>query len=249
MKNIYVVGDKFRNYIDDVDIIGFSQLLFMLKRLKARKNNAPSISIWMGQGINTSEIRLFNQLIKKYHLERQVNICGDNPLDKASNTLTHKHHQKNTLISDPQKMDDEHYVSKLLIDDDCAEMSDHLTGQHIQGMTLIEAARQQTIAVTEKYFVGKDENVGFSTDSLATEFYQYVFPLSCELQYTIISKRKFGCNAKYKVNVEFVQNNKICLKVVYQFSVYEKSYLKGKESQLKQASLSLFNEMQYRKAG
>lgn len=49
------------------------------------------------------------------------------------------------------------FESHLMLNDRCAEMSDHVTGQHLQGMILIEAARQMTLAVTEMYFIDSND--------------------------------------------------------------------------------------------
>ncbi|MBD2810814.1 hypothetical protein ID853_07945 [Xenorhabdus sp. Vera] len=75
--------------------------------------------------------------------------------------ITHKHKRKNVLISKTIKTGDTSYQCHLLIDDDCAEMADHVTGQHIQGMVLLEACRQMINSVSERFLIKTGRNKSF----------------------------------------------------------------------------------------
>ncbi|ETS33145.1 A-factor biosynthesis repeat protein [Photorhabdus khanii NC19] len=57
------------------------------------------------------------------------------------------------MIGVAEKVNKNLFSLPLLIDERCELMADHQTGQHIQGMILIEACRQTFIAVTEEFYM------------------------------------------------------------------------------------------------
>ncbi|WP_233420966.1 AfsA-related hotdog domain-containing protein [Xenorhabdus nematophila] len=100
---------------------------FAEKILENKKNN----------NYNNKELDLEN--IQKF-------VCYE------KNKYSHKRIPHNTIIGSTRKENENSFSLPLLIDERCELMSDHQTGQHIQGMILIEACRQTFIAVTEEFF-------------------------------------------------------------------------------------------------
>ncbi|MDP1217553.1 AfsA-related hotdog domain-containing protein, partial [Klebsiella pneumoniae] len=67
----------------------------------------------------------------------------------------HKRKKANILITSPEKRDEDNYCARLILQDASELLCDHQTGQHIQGMVLIEAARQTIIATSEKFLLAE----------------------------------------------------------------------------------------------
>jgi A-factor biosynthesis hotdog domain len=209
---------------------------------EARKNNQDQqaiYEIYQGQGINDERFDQIMNKIAEYGLVSRYKINRNKSIKKANLQLSHKHKKENTLISEPGCISDNRYLSTLMIDENCAEMSDHQTGQHLQGMVLIEAARQMTLAVTEKYFLDKSQrgNMYFVTNSLETTFHKFIFPLDVEMHYEIIKSRGVGTNRNFQVVIKFIQNGEVGTEVRYGFSVLDPNYMITKESQLAQQNL------------
>src|SRR5439155_12080056 len=116
---------------------------------------------------------------------------------RASGKLSHKHLPSNTLISHPYESDiADVYEASLLVDDACADMSDHVTGQHLQGMIFIEAARQMFLAVSECYHLRdqSDKTFYFVINSFNVSFHAFAFPVRTQIRYHVLRKeiRKQG---------------------------------------------------------
>jgi hypothetical protein len=56
------------------------------------------------------------------------------------------------MLSLPRRVSESCFEADVLVDDAGEHMSDHVSGQHLPGMVLIEAARQMILAVTEEFF-------------------------------------------------------------------------------------------------
>lgn len=102
----------------------------------------------IGQGLSLEEYEQVLCICEKNHIKLSGGI---DYLSSASLLSTHKHNQKNVLISEPIKLQKDHFYCNLIVFKNNELIIDHQTGQHIQGMILIEAIRQMFIAVAEKY--------------------------------------------------------------------------------------------------
>jgi hypothetical protein len=157
----------------------YSQLITHLNDKTNDEISQHPLVVVIGQGISDHKINLLNALIKNRSLENSVHVKRPiTKMQRSSGHLTHKHKSANNMISTPELLGHGLYHSYLMLDDQCDEMSDHVTGQHLQGMLLIEAARQMTLAVTEKFYINEldRKNVAFVTNNLTTNFIGYVFP-------------------------------------------------------------------------
>src|SRR6056297_3072091 len=107
-----------------------------------------------GQGLSDQDVAdLVSRIEARDPTGRRWSVGGlrTAPL-RADSKLSHKRETCNTLISRPERLDEDHYTLDICIDQDCELMGDHQSGQHVQGMILVEAARQAFLAVTETYF-------------------------------------------------------------------------------------------------
>lgn len=113
-------------------------------------------------------------------------------------------------------------------------LCDHQTGQHIQGMVLIEAARQAIIATSEKYLLKESEiNLSdkyFTLTSLNVNFSSFVFPLPVDVSLRVLSKKsssygKLTCEC----SVIFEQTEENKAEVCFTFSVNELNYITARE--------------------
>lgn len=138
----YVVGDVYEVFTYHQKVLLFREVIDHIWNGKDYKNK----TFILGQGLSYFERKKLESLSKKRKIRNIVN----QGLKLASNPVTHKHKTSNIMISDPQKIAKDRFNAHLMVDAQCAEMSDHITGRHIQGMVLIEAARQMMLACAEK---------------------------------------------------------------------------------------------------
>jgi len=214
--SIILIGNHIKKQIHNEKIVGIDDYLSFSDHNKER-------IAALGQGLSTEQINsVIDMVVRK----------TDQSFQKATRDLTHKSHEKNIMISDPLKFDETSYYCDLLIDDASSEMSDHLTGQHIQAMVLLEAARQMNIAVAEKYLIPSNlkGSVNFVLHQIKTCFYHYVYPLPALIEYHIDKFRLMPTGQfRSSVTIIFFQNEKKCLQVKLNYSVTDKIFLEDQE--------------------
>ncbi len=230
---LFVVGDKFKCFITNNSIIGISQLEEMIK---GDLNTAfDKCHIYVGQGVCEIHIKKINDYVKKMKLHNKFKIIFPDFYQKSSKCLTHKHRNENIMISEPIEVAEFIYKCNLMLNDNCAEMSDHVTGHHIQGMVVIEAARQMVLAVTEKYLIEKNRKVkpNFLTNSISAEFKRFIFPLQVEVIGKVTKiKKSVGNNLICNFSISFFQNTQECIRLECQSSVLDSDYIEEKEAYL-----------------
>ncbi|MNP31136.1 A-factor biosynthesis hotdog domain protein [compost metagenome] len=97
----------------------------------------------------------------------------------AGKRLSRKYRPENVLISIPERTDDGIYTASLLLHAQNELLLDHLTGQHVQGMVLLEACRQMLLAVTERFHLDEYEPPKryFVLNEMNVRYTAFAFPL------------------------------------------------------------------------
>ncbi|EPC4825020.1 hypothetical protein Q1B88_004351 [Salmonella enterica] len=235
MKNLIVVGEKFINFAkknkNTLTVNEFERFVWSGEIQHVNK-------IIIGQGVQLSDISRTITIIRRHYPEKIAVIINLQDIyyqhNKDHQKLVHKHKKENILITSPEKIDNNNYSAKLILQDSSELLCDHQTGQHIQGMVLIEAARQTIIATTEKYLLQEAgitiSDKYFTLTSLNVSFSSFVFPLPVTVKLIVLSKKtsshgKFTCEC----TVVFEQTGTKKVEVFFTFSVYDLNYITKKE--------------------
>ena len=236
MIKIFIVGDKLNTFSKNNNIFTYEQFkaLFTCETKLESSNN--SYMVFICQGLSDARMLSIYKLLKTSKGSERFQLANSDLMQKrASKKQTHKHKSQNVMISGVHQITDSQYLCHLMLDENCAEMSDHLTGQHIQGMVLVEATRQMVNAVSERYLIPEEElaNKGFVLNSLNATFKEYLFPLNISLHMNILDLRK-GLNGDFKAKcrIEIMQSEQVKLAVDVDFSVMSKSVLSHIESSM-----------------
>lgn len=213
----YVVTDKYQEFSSHDEIITVSELFDILS--STNKEFDEDIIYISGQGISQSHCTKIREMINSNKYSNKITFIesNNNIIDKKH---VHKHKPENVLISTPLKSDLDTFTSMLHIDDNCAETSDHITGQHIQGMVLMEAARQMFIGVTEMYYKSNsDINYYYIFNEIETNFNSFTFPIPVNIVYKTIEHRTSSSgNMEFRVSIDFFQNEKLVTNTKIAFS-------------------------------
>ena len=181
--SLVVVGNRFEAFLANRGTISASVLLSRLRTSDGARN----LSVVIGQGLAADQLSEVEQLIDSHPHAVAV---GGVPVF-AEKSLTHKHNPKNVLIGTPARVAADRFVADLLIDERTEVLEDHLTGQHIPAITLMEAARQTWTAVTEMFFLkGNPQKQRFIISSMKSAFHKYVFPLPAIVEYQLLGHQK-----------------------------------------------------------
>lgn len=145
-KIVFLIGKNFQEFTFNNEVLCVSEFL-----KKYETNKVPfDIEYRLGQGISSKEIKIIREILNRSNVIFNFN-------DREDKRFVHKTKSKNVMISKPLLIRSNFFSSFLMLDKDCAEMTDHVTGQHIQGMVVIEAARQMMLSVTENYLLNNTE--------------------------------------------------------------------------------------------
>jgi len=233
-KIIFVVGNKFHEFSKHESVKTIGELGKMVRTHSF--DGLPSGSrLVAGQGAREAEIQALHDQGVWSLAAHGVDISPSlQRRPRASRLQTHKHHLRNAIISHPERLNDDHFQAELLLDERSELMNDHQTGQHIQGMILIEAARQMFLAVTEEYFIGTQESEPyyFVINQMSVSFTGFVFPVAAILDYRIKSKDISNpSKLRFDVTTSVVQGGASVTEVSFKFAAYYAANIKQKENQ------------------
>jgi hypothetical protein len=238
------VGDRFKSFAKHHNVITLSQLYELMKGISnaAPEHQTFMYSVYLGQGISDKQYHKLQQMISNYDLADTVSLLGQRQqLTRASMSATHKHHEQNVMISEPEKIDEKSFTAHLMLDEHAALMRDHLTGEHVQGMVVMEAMRQMATATTELYLLPQERTTDFQFvfNAVETSFHQFVFPLDAQIDLKIKRCRQTpdgNCRASVAVTVQ--QGGHCMLAVEMTFTAMKKEFVDHKESSMARTMLA-----------
>jgi hypothetical protein len=217
------VGNKFHSISDGDTLLPFDDIL---ERVRSGRLEESHISLQ--QGVSETQHRTLQTA-----LNGRADVRVTSYFDKHQRcdcTLTHKKNAFNTLISEPIPLAEAHaYASILMIDDACAELSDHVTGKHIQFMVLVEAARQMVNAVTQKFYSTSAKI--YLAEDLRVRFKTFVYPFEAHLECRI-SRRDLRAtgDGKMAVTIDIVQQGKAACQLSLAFTVLDRAFVSTLET-------------------
>lgn len=226
---IFVVGDKFKDFGKHDPVYTLSTLLDALAQDDT--SGLAGKAVVPGQGISTADIGRVLDAARPGLID--VSLLQNSPV-RASSRATHKHRLYNALISTPVQIGPDQYQSTLLVDDRSELMTDHQSGQHVQGMVLIEAARQMLLAVTETFFISEEEGGehAFVFNQIDVKYLAFVFPLGCTLRYQITEKSVDNPDRlTFLVKIAIEQAGQVATEVEAKFSAFQADRIQRKENE------------------
>ncbi|HEY6926353.1 MAG TPA: AfsA-related hotdog domain-containing protein [Steroidobacteraceae bacterium] len=231
----YLVGDRIKSQLLHPQLLSISELEALIDKLRGNVASMPApLRLSIGQGAPLERVLAARQRLDAHGLGQWILMPQEHELQsKASAAHTHKLFPRNIIISDPGMLTEVDYAARLLIDEGCAEMSDHLSGKHIQGMVLVEAARQMVLAVGEKYLLSGRGRAGFITHRMDVEFHELVLPFEVDIRLHIDRLRRADSNNfKASATTVFEQVGVGAASVRLEFSALDGRFLQSHEERL-----------------
>ncbi|MGW3648198.1 AfsA-related hotdog domain-containing protein [Streptomyces sp. NPDC000878] len=187
---LFLVGDVFAEFAYHQGVVTVSQLARQIKN-GTFPGDTGEVRVTPGQGVSLFDVQFVRDTLARRGLADRVAIDDQALHARAGREIAHKHRQENVLISRPRPVGVDWFEADLLVDAGNEVMSDHLTGQHMQGMLAMEAGRQMFIAVAEQHYL-PPEAVGasyFVIDTFATRYRNFLFPLPAVVRCNVLSHR------------------------------------------------------------
>lgn len=234
-----VVGNKFSDYALNEGVLTINDLLNDLK--SKEKARALAGEYILGQGVN---YELAEEALFLYDLH-----CRDNKnldISELSNAMlknkrTHKEKSCNTIIGLAQKINEMTYSLPLLVDDGCELLQDHQTGQHIQGIMIVEAFRQAMVAITEEFFaIDSGIKSTIVVSYINTIYKGFLFPLPATILFKIVEMTGSGKKINLLVNLEVLQNDVLCAQCECHYVVCSSNIMNRSEERMAKMATSNF---------
>ena len=242
MKNrvVLVVGDKFLQFTVGKDVITLSQLRSLLSLPQVVSLDRGMLTAVPGQGLGDQNVKEVLDLasVSPHRDHFDLTLWRNRPV-RAAGRLSHKRQPENTLISEPRQVAEDVFELDLLIDENCEMMGDHQTGQHLQGMVLMEAARQAFLAVTEAFFLPEDKRFYFVINKFAADYKRFAFPLDATIRYKITAK-DIGNPLRqvFAADIEIIQCGMKAAGFVTEFTAFEDARISVREDALAREALT-----------
>lgn len=236
-KRIFVIGDTFAGTASQVEYIMTET--DALDFVRSERRPETKIVFLVQQGV---DYRSLASAVQTRNAEQNADLfaleashCGA----RATRRLAHKARSENILISTPRVLDEKHYEMDLCFSSQNEFFLDHMTGMHIQGMALIEAARQAFLAVTEAHFLREDgKDYYFVIKSMDTSFQNFVFPFDATLKYDVTDVRRKGTRLGVDAVITIMQGGEVCTTIKVAFTAFEAEKIAIRERELAEVCLA-----------
>lgn len=229
-QTIHVVGDRFSIFArENPNVLTITQL----EQKLVRGELEGELTLMIGQGIQDERMQRIQMAASSPEYASRISFYPSADIERAEPRFAHKRLPCNVMITLPQQVDEDLYRAFLLVDEACAEMSDHLTGQHIQGMVLAEAGRQMVIAVTERFLIQNEPGHSsfFVINTFDIAFHSFTFPVCTEIECRLKDKRlgKRGTMAS-GAELRFIQAGECMTSGSAKFSAYDSAFMRVREA-------------------
>jgi hypothetical protein len=205
------VGARFTTFIANKNVADAAELI----EEATRDEGGPPRQVVLGQGLSA------RQLADLAGLEGIDVVAPDGNTEPADRRLTHLRKDANTLISAVRQCSAESYEAALLAGQDSAALDDHITGQHLPAMLLLEACRQMWTAVTESFLLSGPGSRRFVVARITSEFSRYAFPLPATLRYTLLDRETGPVGEKFTARIDIIQLGSAAAEVTAEYRVVD----------------------------
>lgn len=237
---ILVVGDRFAGFVNKPGVMTASELEWTLQQGDTLNFGNESVFV-PGQGLSYEQmLRIYEEAVSRQFKPAFEHWEATLSVPMASGELTHKHKPENSLVGVPRRVGQDHFELDLMIDDRNEIMSDHVTGQHLQGMLLLEACRQAFLAVTEKFFLSEhpERSYYFILNNISVSYHAFAFPVRTKIAYRIVESASPDAGRhSFVVEMEVLQGGEVTTSVRTKFTAFDSAALKPKEQKKAEQAL------------
>lgn len=230
MQESYIlVGDKFATFANQENVT--TPLVFAAA---LENGHIGRCHVIRGQGVSDAWMAHIAELSERSDVAVSLS-CDVIRSQRASSRSCHKVKRQNILISEPRRIKNDTFGAQLLVDEDCELMGDHQSGHHLQGMLLVEAARQMFLAVIERFLRPGHANYAV-INHLNSSFHTFAFPLAVDIELKVVERQETRPDrGRFEVEVNFLQNGSSVTTVETCFTVFDAETLGPKEASMAQS--------------
>ena len=224
INSIIVVSDIFTNFAKQHEfVINYSELIRNLTK------HPPDAELFLvpGQGMSVELLHSLTRQFDSLHLRV---LEPTRHLPRAGNRQAHKQRSHNIVVSLARRLGPNDYEMSIHFDENNEFFQDHMTGQHIQGMAIMEAMRQSFLAVTEQYHLHTSmQAYYFVIHDMSVRFERFLFPVDARLSYKVVEERIKDSRYGATVSMRVEQADEICATGSVSFTAFDATFIEGRE--------------------
>ncbi|MFC6013551.1 AfsA-related hotdog domain-containing protein [Nocardia lasii] len=174
-----VVADRFLGITADERVHTVSGLVALLR---GGRFTGSELVVHLGQGLTRHDLDYLEHVAAVHAPQARVRVLGE-VAEPARRHHVHKYQHSNVLLADLTRTDENVFRAELRLDSDNELLLDHQTGEHVQGIVVIEAVRQLFLAAFElEYGVrSPQEHFYLVWNNVDLRFTSFLFPLPATL--------------------------------------------------------------------
>jgi hypothetical protein len=163
----------------------------------------------LAQGLGTSVLSQLDSFLRRTGLLDVIQV-EEYLSQKVGPGVVHKRLEKNVMVTVPKQINETLYEANLVVDDSCAELSDHISGVHMQGALFIEAGRQMFYACLPQICRQAgvfQEDMTFILKDVQVSFKKFLYPLPIKILVELSESRELKRLGMYvtEIHVRFEQ--------------------------------------------
>ncbi|MEV8117431.1 AfsA-related hotdog domain-containing protein [Streptomyces xiamenensis] len=217
--HVMVVADRFSGFAGPGVVRTVSALAADIGAgLYDTENGAPEsgdadggVRLHEGQGVGRFERAYLQAAIDRRGLAGRIRFA-DPGLEPVGRDIVHKRSADNVLLAGLRRTGDRTYTAGIRVHGDNELLLDHQTGEHVQGMVIVEAARQLFLGVFEHGYRDRWPLTSFYIvwNSVRLDFAGFLFPLPAQISGTVreISLERPGQQLEFALHTELSQGGR-----------------------------------------
>ncbi|MEC3914650.1 AfsA-related hotdog domain-containing protein [Nocardia sp. CDC160] len=177
---VLLVADRFRGIAEDDRAFTVSGLVAALRGGRWRESER-ALTVHLGQGVTRHDLDYLEH-VALVHAPAGLHVRGavDEP---APRHQVHKYQNSNVLLANLIRESETEFRADLRIHGDNELLLDHQTGEHVQGIVIVEAVRQLFLGAFELEYGRRwpEQHFYIVWNSIELEFKTFLFPLPATL--------------------------------------------------------------------
>ncbi|MGQ0838317.1 AfsA-related hotdog domain-containing protein [Actinokineospora sp.] len=217
---IHLVGDRFETFAAQDRVETVNRFVGNV-RLGVYDELTGRVRLLAGQGVDASDWdTIRTELGRTGLLDRFVLPTRLPEVVPAADV--HKRREENVLLADVECRGPSSLAALLRLSDLNEMVVDHVTGQHLSGMILIEAGRQTVLVAVKELVLAEGTGTDHSLvlGSLTAAFDHYVFPIGAELRVELTElATSRPVRREFSAEVTISQAGRVAVRLDFDFQV------------------------------
>ncbi|WP_067706769.1 AfsA-related hotdog domain-containing protein [Nocardia yamanashiensis] len=176
ISELVLVADRFRGIAEDDRAFTVSGLVAALRGGRLRESEQP-VTVRLGQGVTRHDLD-YVEHVAAIHAPAGLRVLGE-VAEPAPRHQVHKYQNSNVLLANLIRESATEFSADLRIHGDNELLLDHQTGEHVQGIVIVEAVRQLFLGAFELEYGRRwpEQHFYIVWNSIELEFKSFLFPL------------------------------------------------------------------------